>query len=56
MPATNIGLLQLMLPSLVGLVYVGNGASRRVLEKSNYRLERSANRHGEDVVIYRIRR
>lgn len=29
---TDIGLSQLMLPSLIGLVYVGNGASRRVLE------------------------
>lgn len=53
---TDIGLSQLMLPSLIGLVYVGNGASRRVLEKSNYLLERSANRHGEDLVIYRNRR
>lgn len=50
---TRIGLSQLELPSLIGIVYVGNGASRRVLEKSNYILERSANRHGEDVVIYR---
>lgn len=53
---TDIGLSQLMLPSLIGLVDVGNGASRRVLEKSNYLLERSTNRHGEDVAIYRIRR
>ncbi|MBB4397505.1 GNAT family N-acetyltransferase [Bradyrhizobium sp. ERR14] len=53
---TRIGLSQLELPSLIGIVYVANGASRRVLEKSNYLLERSANRHGEDVVIYRIRR
>lgn len=51
---TRIGLSQLELPSLVGIVYVGNGASRRVLEKSNYLLERSTTRHGEDVVIYRI--
>ncbi|MBH5369675.1 GNAT family N-acetyltransferase [Bradyrhizobium glycinis] len=51
---TDIGLLQLALPSLIGIVYVGNAASRRVLEKSNYLLERSTNRHGEDVVIYRI--
>lgn len=50
---TRIGLSQLKLPSLIGIVYVGNGASRRVLEKSNYILERSTNRHGEDVVIYR---
>lgn len=53
---TRIGLSQIELPSLVGIVYVGNGASRRVLEKSNYLLERSTNRHGEDVVIYRIQR
>ncbi|MDH2342023.1 GNAT family N-acetyltransferase [Bradyrhizobium sp. SSUT77] len=53
---TDIGLSQLELPSLIGLVYVGNAASRRVLEKSNYLLERSTIRHGEDVVIYRIRR
>jgi len=53
---TEIGLSQLALPSLIGLVFVGNGASRRVLEKANYVLEKSTNRHGEDVVIYRIRR
>lgn len=53
---TRAGLLQLALPSLIGIVDVGNGASRRVLEESNYLLERSTNRHGEDVVIYRIQR
>jgi RimJ/RimL family protein N-acetyltransferase len=53
---TDIGLLHHELPSLIGLVYVGNGASRRVLEKANYLLERTTFRHGEDVVIYRIRR
>lgn len=53
---TRIGLSQLEPPSLIGIVYVGNGASRRVLERSNYLLERCTNRHGEDVVIYRIRR
>ncbi|MEZ2147866.1 GNAT family N-acetyltransferase [Bradyrhizobium sp. DN5] len=53
---TDIGLSQLALPSLIGIVYVENSASRRVLEKSHYLLERSTNRHGEDVVIYRIRR
>lgn len=52
---TRIGLSQLALPSLIGIVYIDNGASRRVLEKSNYLLERSTNRHGNDVVIYRIR-
>lgn len=53
---TDIGLSQLNLPSLIGLVFVGHGASRRVLEKSNYILEKSTTHHGEDVVIYRIRR
>jgi RimJ/RimL family protein N-acetyltransferase len=53
---TDIGLSQLELPSLIGLVFVGHGASRRVLEKSNYILERSTTHHGEDVAIYRIRR
>ena len=53
---TEIGLSQLELPSLIGLVFVAHGASRRVLEKSNYILEKSTTHHGEDVVIYRIRR
>jgi len=53
---THIGLSQLALPSLIGLVFVEHGASRRVLEKSNYILEKSTTHHGEDVVIYRIRR
>lgn len=51
---TRIGLLQLKLPSLVGLIYVENKASRRVLEKLNYALERGTVYHGEDVVIYRL--
>lgn len=51
---TDIGLSRLELPSLIGLIFVGNAASRRVLEKSDYVLERSTTRHGEDVVIYRI--
>lgn len=53
---TEIGLSQLGLPSLIGLVFVGHRASRRVLEKANYVLEKSTVYHGEDVVIYRIRR
>lgn len=53
---TEIGLSQLGLPSLIGLVFVGHRASRRVLEKANYVLEKSTVHHGEDVVIYRIRR
>ncbi|MCK1392656.1 GNAT family N-acetyltransferase [Bradyrhizobium sp. 1] len=53
---TEIGMSQLKLPSLIGLVFVAHGASRRVLEKANYRLEKSTTQHDEDVVIYRIRR
>lgn len=53
---TDIGLLKLALPSLIGIVYIGNDASRRVLEKATYVLEGSTNRHDQDVVIYRIRR
>jgi RimJ/RimL family protein N-acetyltransferase len=53
---TEIGLSRLELPSLIGLVFVAHSASRRVLEKSNYVLEKSTTHHGEDVVIYRIRR
>ena len=53
---TDIGLSQLELPSLIGLVATGHGASRRVLEKSNYILEKSTTYHGGDVVIYRIGR
>ncbi|QFI77289.1 GNAT family N-acetyltransferase [Bradyrhizobium betae] len=53
---TDIGLSHHELPSLIGLVYVDNGASRRVLEKANYVLEKNTVRHGEDVVIYRMRR
>ncbi|WP_426614234.1 GNAT family N-acetyltransferase [Bradyrhizobium sp. McL0616] len=53
---TDIGLSQLKLPSLIGLVFVEHSASRRVLEKANYVLEKSTTHHGEDVVIYRIQR
>lgn len=53
---TEIGLSRLELPSLIGLVFVEHGASRRVLEKANYVLEKSTTHRGEDVVIYRIRR
>jgi RimJ/RimL family protein N-acetyltransferase len=53
---TEIGLSQLGLPSLIGLVFVEHGASRRVLEKANYILEKSTTHRGEAVVIYRIRR
>ena len=53
---TNIGLSHYGMPSLIGLVHVGNGASRRVLEKAEYILERTTVHQGHDVVIYRMRR
>jgi RimJ/RimL family protein N-acetyltransferase len=53
---TEIGLSRLKFPSLIGLVFVAHGASRRVLEKANYLLEKSTTHHGVDVVIYRISR
>jgi RimJ/RimL family protein N-acetyltransferase len=52
---TVVGLSRLELPSLVGLVAVENKASRRVLEKINFTLERSVIFRGEEVVLYRAR-
>ena len=49
----NLGLVQLEFPSLVGVVAVENAASRHVLEKSEFTLERSGIFHGDEVVIYR---
>jgi RimJ/RimL family protein N-acetyltransferase len=49
----NIGLVQLELPSLVGVVAVANTASRKVLGKAGFVLERSGIYHGDKVVIYR---
>ena len=49
----DLGLVQLRLPSLVGLVSVENAASRRVLEKANFTLERSTIWRGEKIVVYR---
>ncbi|MBR0717004.1 GNAT family N-acetyltransferase [Bradyrhizobium liaoningense] len=53
---TDIAFTRLALPSLVGLVYPDNSASRRVLEKSGFALERSTMRPGGEMVIYRARR
>lgn len=50
---THHGLVQLGLPSLVGLVSVENVASRRVLEKSTFTLERTTLYRGERIVVYR---
>jgi RimJ/RimL family protein N-acetyltransferase len=49
----DIGLSQLKLPSLVGLVAVEHVASRRVLEKSGLVPERNAIFRGTEIVVYR---
>jgi RimJ/RimL family protein N-acetyltransferase len=49
----GIGFSQLELPSLVGLVAVAHHASRRVLEKSGFSLERNAIYRGGEIVVYR---
>lgn len=49
----TLGLLQLKLPSLIGVVATGNAASRRVLEKSGFAPEGGRQTRGEAVVIYR---
>jgi RimJ/RimL family protein N-acetyltransferase len=53
---TRIGLSGLELPSLVGLISAENGASRRVLEKSNFTSERNTTYRGVEVVIFRAQR
>jgi RimJ/RimL family protein N-acetyltransferase len=53
---TTIARSQLQLPSLVGLVALANGASRRVLEKTGFSLERHARFHREEVALYRSQR
>ncbi len=53
---TGIGLTHFQLPSLIGLISAENAASRRVLEKLNYRLERRAMHKEEEVVVYRLSR
>jgi len=50
---TDIGLSHFKLLSLIGLISAENAASRRVLEKLNYELERRAMHKDEEVVLYR---
>lgn len=50
---TAIARSPLELPSLVGLVVVGNDASCRVLEKARFSRERTMASRGEEVVVYR---
>ena len=52
---TDVALSQMKLPSLVGIVSIGNAASRRVLEKSGFAPERTGHYHSDEVVIYRHR-
>jgi RimJ/RimL family protein N-acetyltransferase len=50
---TEIARSRLRLPSLVGLVVVGNDASCRVLEKFNFTRGRTMLSRGEQVAVYR---
>jgi RimJ/RimL family protein N-acetyltransferase len=47
---------RLELPSLVGVVMIEHVASRRVLEKAGFTLERSVSHAGEPCVLYRLSR
>jgi RimJ/RimL family protein N-acetyltransferase len=49
----DIGFRHLSLSSLVGVVFTEHAASRRVLEKSGFVLEREVIFHGENCVLYR---
>jgi RimJ/RimL family protein N-acetyltransferase len=49
----DVGLIQLAIPSLIGVVSIENIASRRVLEKSSFTFEGRSCYHDEDVVVYR---
>jgi RimJ/RimL family protein N-acetyltransferase len=50
---TDVGLVRLKLPSLIGMISVEHSASRRVLEKAGFILEKYWAHHGEKVAIYR---
>jgi RimJ/RimL family protein N-acetyltransferase len=50
---TGMARSQLELPSLVGLVVVGNDVSCRVLEKAGFVRQRSMLSRGEEVLLYR---
>lgn len=50
---TAVATSPLELPSLVGLVVVGNDASCRVLEKCGFSRERTVLSRGEEVAVYR---
>jgi RimJ/RimL family protein N-acetyltransferase len=49
----NLGFAQLKLPSMVGVVVIDHVASRRVLEKSGFVLERRLMHEGEDCLVFR---
>jgi RimJ/RimL family protein N-acetyltransferase len=50
---TALGLGPLRLHSLVAVIMTPHAASRRVVEKCGYHLERSVLHHGADCVVYR---
>jgi len=47
---------RLALPSLVGVVMVDHGASRRVLERAGFAFEREVVHAGEPCALYRLNR
>jgi RimJ/RimL family protein N-acetyltransferase len=49
----DLGLIELGLPSLVGVASIDNAASRRVLEKTDFLFERQTIAKGEAIVVYR---
>lgn len=49
------GLTRLALPSLVGVVMIGHGTSRRVLERAGFAFERDVLHAGEPCALYRLR-
>lgn len=49
------GLKRLALPSLVGVVMIKHGASRRVLERAGFAFEREVLHAGEPCALYRLR-
>lgn len=53
---TDLGLGPMGMADLVGVVSVGNIASRRVLEKAGYTLERPVTDYDDACVLYRRRR
>jgi RimJ/RimL family protein N-acetyltransferase len=49
-------LRRLALPSLIGMVMIDHGASRRVLERAGFAFEREVVQAGEPCALYRLGR